>query len=265
MRARARRIAAGLGAAAALLWSAAAPCAFEREWPDARTAALAGCRLPERPPATWLAEFSAGELYGLPEARGYRVRLSRRGQTSLSLVASGFGRDVYGETAAGLTASRGVGGDAWVSLGARALAIAAPGVPARRCVAVDAGCGAVLLGRVALAGRWWNVGLASIGGSPVAAPASVTASLDLRGASIGGTVTLEGGLDPSTSVAFEIEAGPALALRAGTGTNPRRFAAGIGVLAGTSSDGTRRAAVDLACEWHPELGVSTFVSVSVSR
>lgn len=232
------------------------------------------------------AQLSAGELYGLSEARGCLVRTtlaSRLGSATLSI--SQLGGELYRERTLGVALARPVGGAVAVELGGRLFSLGAEGVPERRAIALDAGIASRFLGRIVVAARWRNVGDACIGGSPVSGGATVGTSLALERIYLSAALELERGLGPAFALGCEAEVGEWLRVRGGVALEPGVFGVGLGIGreprsrrlgtgAAPRADGTRRPGggalltwpvVDLAVTWHPDLGGSSFATVSFRR
>lgn len=272
--------AAGPSAAAlAAVFLAVAACvaparaAFELEWPDARQTVMAGCvadaaswlldaRAGPAPAPRWAVVFSGGELFGLPEARGaaldVRLALDR---TRVGLRTGVLGSPLYEERTLGLELERRLSGDLACGLRVRLLGIAAEGCESLWSSAVDVSVARRVTGRFVLAGRFENAGAAEIGGSPVSSSAGLAAGLLLDGVSIEAGVRTEAGLDASPAVALEAAASEWLRVRVSAVTAPATFAVGLGLGREGAAAGSRRPVVDVAWTWHPELGVSSFVSV----
>ena len=215
--------------------------------------------------ARWSFELAAGELYGLREARGWRVTASRSEALSLALEAARFGTELYEERAVGFVVGRAIDDGLSVSVGVRALGLSAAGTDDAWAGSVNAGLCAALLGRLGATARWENIGGAVIGGSPVASTMRLSGALFLEGLLLTTSVLIEGGFDPSPSLAVEFVPASGLSIRAGSGARPGRFTAGCGVFVRRGSSGGRGTSVDVAWEWHPELGVSSHASVSFTR
>jgi hypothetical protein len=275
-------------AAFALIVAAAlspvARAAFESPWPDTRAAGLASFGLPSMVSPSGTASSAASssgvtadegrhvrvrmtgwELYGLSEARALRFAVESVGDPTLGLELSRFGSDVYEEHVVSLGVSRTVTGGATVELRLRALGLAAADIGEEWCAALDAGVGATLLERIQLSCRWDNLGGSSIRGSPVSSVGTVSASLAADRLTLVASALLEAGMEPSTSMGVEFEVVRGLSLRAGTATRPWLFAAGLGVTVPGGVPGFGGCVVDLAWQWHPELGGSSFASLSLCR
>lgn len=263
--------------AVAAVLAAALPAggAFEFSWPDARTASLAGCecasvdfvayrgRDAEREAPQWAFELSAGELFGLRDARGWRMRVSRADALRLALQATRFGSPLYEERTIGLVIGRSVDDALSLDVGARALGLSADGMADTWTGSLDAGLNVVLLGRIDVAARWENVARATMGGSPVPSTMRLSGALTLDGLLLASSVLIESGFDPSPSLAVEFAPAPGFRVRAGSGTRPGRFAAGVGVSVPRGSQRAGGLSFDAAWEWHPELGVSSFATISL--
>ncbi len=268
-----------LASVALLLAPSRAVAAFEVTWPDARSAAMSGCSLDaaedlvdlradgrtgEGSRAQWSARLSGGELFGLPEAAGGAARIEVAfGKTAVALEMDGVGGALYRERSLGLRVGRRTSEDlmAWVAL--RGLGVGARGVPDAWTVGLDTGIARRLLGRIVIAVRFDRLNAPSVGDSPVARTARLTSSLHLDRITLAaGTVWIED-LEPSLALAAEVELADAFRFRAGVGTEPATFSCGLGI--GVRRRSTLRPVVDLAWRWHPELGVSSFASISFHR
>ena len=286
----------GLATLGALLlvvsWLSDAGAAFERGWPRAREAGMAGTsggllesvvlaatqdldgrgspapaggpgRQAREGPTRWDVSFSGGRLYGLSEASGSAARVRARSRsTSVSVGLSRFGSGLYAEHAATILVARPVAADLWGAVRVRGLGIAADGVPGCWSVAGDAALAWRILGRLSLGVAYENLGRSKIGRSTVASSASAGASLVLQGLTLAASITTEPGFTPSLAVGCDGALSSWLRLRSGIATEPGRFTAGLGFGDADFAERSRRPAVDVAWEWHRELGVSTFVTVS---
>lgn len=299
-----------LAAAALAVTPTDAPGAFEFSWPTARAAGLggAGVDLATGPPAAVLPEpdggsegpgaadatappdsasraagpalqrieLSGGELYGLPEARGFLARATvGSGLGSASLTVGQLGGGLYRERAIGVALARPLRRTLVAEVGWRLLSVGARGVPERTAAAVDAALASRVLGRIVIAARWRNVGDARIGESPVSAGASLGASLVLDGVSLAGSLELDPRLGTAVAVGCEATVSEWLRVRAGVALDPGAFGAGIGmgreprgrggVAAKVSADLLTWPVVDLAVTWHPDLGGSSFATITFFR
>ncbi|MBD3349330.1 MAG: hypothetical protein GF400_09085 [Candidatus Eisenbacteria bacterium] len=257
----------------------AAPAAFELPFVDARAAALASYGAPPRigewearaavqsdstsarRSGRWSGRACAFELFGLRELRGCAVEIERSGDTCLSLSAQRFGTDVYAEQTVGGGLSRRLGEAGRAAVSLRALGLSASGLDEQWTCSFDAAAGVRLLNVVDISCRWSNLGHSRIGGSPVSSATALNAALRTGDALLTGSVLIEGGLEPSSSLGCEFVATPVLVLRAGAGSAPGLFAFGVGFSLPEQVPGAGGSVIDLAWQWHPELGVSAFVSL----
>lgn len=263
-----------------LLHAPPAPAAFEISWPDARSAGmltpglvLAGspahvlsraspdsattARLRSGPSIT----LSAGELYGVREAAGWGARATAwfRG-VSVDIEMATLGGELYQERSLGLRAGLDPDPDLHVAARARVLGLSARGVDDLWTVAVDASVARRLIGRVFLGAACENLTNSRIGDSPVASRTGFGAALVLPSVSIRWTLSLEEAFAPSTVLSFEAALTDWLRVRAGARDAPGKLGFGIGVGRGR---GGPWPVIDFACQWHPELGVSSFVSITI--
>jgi len=262
-----------------LLSACPAPAAFEVLWPDARSAGMltpdlvladspglmlsrastdstTSCLRPG-PRVT----VSAGELYGVREATGWGAHATTGfGAVLVGVELSRLGGELYQERSLCLRVGANADPDLSLSVRARGLGIAARGIDDRWTVAVDASVTRRLIGRVFLGAACENLTGARIGDSPVASRTGFGAALVLPLVSIRWTLSLEEAFAPSTVLSFEAALTGWLRVRAGARDAPGKLGFGIGV-------GRRRGGpwpiVDFACQWHPELGVSSFVSITI--
>lgn len=273
--------------------------AFEVSWPSARSAASAGAHLelaaaPEgaaAPPEDATEEradvgvgaaadslsagggpgidevdVSGGELYGLPEARGFRARTALVwGATTAAVTIGQLGGELYRERTIGVALARSLGSRVVVEIGGRVLSVGAPGVSRRSAVAIDAGFTSLLLDRVRLAVLSVNVSDARVGESPICSGTTVGACLALERVRLSASLEIDRGLGAVAAVGCEAAANEFLRIRAGVGIDPPIFACGLGIGAERRGALTSWPVVDLAWQWHPDLGVSCFVSVSLRR
>lgn len=246
---------------------ARALAAFDVPVPPARDAALAmrGRLDSDADDEGWAVGLSGCELFGLRETRAWRAALESRGAPRVSFGASSFGGAVYRERVLSAAVRSKLPGGTAARLGVRALGISALGVREVWSSAIDAVVTVTLLDRLRLSCGWVNVGGSSIGDSPVAQSTSLSASVGAAGLIIVGSVSVEPSLPPSSSLGVELGLAPLLKLRAGAATEPSLFAAGLGI--GVPTSGSRRycCVLDVAWQWNPELGVSTFVTISMLR
>ncbi|MFH1689700.1 MAG: hypothetical protein ABIE42_05615 [Candidatus Eisenbacteria bacterium] len=264
---------------ALLLPACFARAAFEFSWPDARSAGLLtpGLLLVTSPgleptqaspdSATSRAlpglrvTVSAGEFYGVREAAGWGARGSTGfGAVSVGIELSRLGGELYEERSLSVRVGLDADPDLGLSVRVRGLGIAARGIDDRWTAAVDASVTRRLIGRVLLGAACENLTRSWIGDSPVAARAGFGAALVLPSVSIRWTLLFEETFAPSTVLAFEAALTDWLRVRAGARDAPGRLGFGFGVGRGR---GGPWPIVDIAVQWHPELGVSSFVSVTI--
>ncbi len=203
--------------------------------------------------------LSAAEHYGLPEARSFAVgtKLSL-GEGELVLDGSSMGSSLYREQSLRIGWRSTIGEGGTVHLGAHVLGISADGLESRWAVALDPAVLWLLRGRVAVELSLTNATDVSIGDSPVSSRAHGRLALVLDDAVLGLAMESEPGFPPSFSMGLELGATEWFRLRAGGGVEPGRLAVGFGI----GARRLRRPVVDLAWQWHPRLGGSTFVSIS---
>jgi len=265
---------------AVLLHACRARAAFEVSWPDARSAGmltpglvLSGSpghvfsraspdsatmsRLRLRPRVT----VSAGELYGVREAAGWGARATARFRgVSVGIEMATLGGELYQERALGLRAGLDPDPDLHVAARARVLGLSARGVDDLWTMVVDASVTRRLIGRVFLGAACENLTRSRIGDSPVASRTGFGAALVLPSVTIQGTLSLEETFAPAMVLSFEAALTDWLRVRAGARDAPGKLGFGIGV---GRRRGGRWPVVDFACQWHPQLGVSSFVSVTI--
>jgi hypothetical protein len=255
-----------------------ATAAFERPPLGARDAGLAAFaptklgRKPLRAAAPdssrgerhgWTANVSAHELFGLPEARGFGVSLTRHGVVACELEVSSFGSSIYRERSFVVGSTVRTEGGSEVALAARALGLSAVGLDDEWTVAVDAGLDTELIGSVGVGCHLRNLGGAAIRETRLPSTCSVTMRVGGDPLKMIGTTLIEPGFRPALSLGIEAGLTRALAIRAGSSLIPVVFAAGFGVSAPFGSTRGRLVTVDVAWQWHPALGGSSFVSVSL--
>ena len=180
------------------------------------------------------------------------------------MEAARLGSRIYEERTLGLILGRRIDERLSVGLSLRALGVAFAGAEGSWTGSADAEVRLSIRGRFSAWARWENVGRAAIEGSPVASSMRLSGALVLDSMLIASSVLLESGLDPAPSLAIEFTAARVLRLRAGATTSPGTFAAGCGVVLHRESPRFDCVAVDVAWEWHPQLGVSSFASVSLN-
>ncbi len=203
--------------------------------------------------------LSAAEHYGLQEVRSFAVgtRLSL-GDGELVLDGSVMGSSLYREQSLNVGWGTPVGEGGAIRLSAHVMEITAAGLESRWAVALDPAVLWLLRGRVAAELALANATGVSMGDSPVSSSAHGRLALVLDDAVLGLAMESEPGFPYSFSMGLELRASDQFRLRAGGGTEPGRVAVGFGI----GAKRPRRPVVDLAWQWHPRLGGSTFVSIS---
>ncbi len=265
---------------AVLLQACPAPAAFEVSWPDARSAGMLtpgpvlsaspGQVLSRASPDSATTSrlrlrsrvtVSAGELYGVREAAGWGAlaTASFRG-VSVGIEMATLGGELYQERALGLRAGLDPDPDLHVAARARVLGLSARGVDDLWTVALDASVTRRLIGRVFLGAACENLTRSRIGDSPVASRTGFGAALVLPSVLIQWTLSLEETFAPATVLSVEAALTDWLRVRAGARDSPGKLGFGLGV---GRRRGGRWPVVDFACQWHPQLGVSSFVSVTI--
>ena len=265
-----------------LLYPVAASAAFEIEWPDARSAAMltggldltapsllsVGAGAPESEARVRRATLSAGELFGLAEARGWCARVTAPVRAvTVAFDVSNLGGALYHERGAGLSATWLVASDTEVEIGARCLEVGARGESGRWAAVLDAAATRRVLGRVFLGARCSNLTGSEIGGSPLASTSTFGLALKLPGIALQARALMQEGLETTSSLGFEAALSRWLRIRAGASSSPGRVGAGLGIgcteRCGERTGLLSRPTLDLAWQWHPKLGGSSFVSVEV--
>lgn len=246
---------------ALLLPACLARAAFEVSWPDARSAGMLAPGLVLGAPPGLRVTVSAGQLYGVREAAGWGARASTGfGAVSVGIELSRLGSELYEERSLSVRVGLDSDPDLGLSIRARGLGIAARGVDDLWTAAVDACVTRRLIGRIRLSAACENLTRSRIGDSPVAARAGFGAALALPSVSMRWTLLLEETFAPSTVLSLEAALTDWLHVRAGARDSPGRLGFGLGVGRGS---GGPWPTVDIAVQWHPELGVSSFVSVTI--
>ena len=246
-----------------LLCPRPASAAFEISWPDARSAGMLVRGSDLFPPldAGPRVTVSAGELYGISEAAGWSGHASVRfGGVAVGVELATLGSELYRERSLGLEVGMDPDPDLHLVARARVLGLGARGVDDRWAAAADASVTRRLIGRVFLGAACDNLTRSRIGDSPVAARARFGAALLLPSVSLRWTLSFEESFAASTALGFEATLTDWLRVRAGARDAPGKLGFGIGV----GRSGARPwPLIDLAWQWHPELGVSSFVSITM--
>lgn len=264
-----------LAAAVLLLLATAAPAAFERRWPDGRSAATAGidlvlcdrlsrtARESEGVGRRIVVRCSGGELYGLAAARGGALSVEREsGRTVVRGEVSSLGSPLYRETTLGLAVEQCVGSESVVAVGANALGITADGYEGKWAIGIDAAVARRVLGRFDLLASLENLNEPTIGGDIVARTATCGIVLSMDRLTLGLVSEREAGFEASSALLIEADVTPGARVRAGFATAPTVTSIGCG-LGGAPAAPPYIPLVDLALSWHPRLGVSTFVTLTM--
>ena len=268
---RARRSAAWVLAfvfPVALLCACPARSAFEISWPDARSAGMLAPRADlfarphtgARPPGPRVT-VSAGELYGVREAAGWGAHVAARYRgTSVGVELTTLGGELYQERSLGLEVGLDPDPDLHLTAKGRVLGLRARGVDDRWTTAVDLSATRRLIGRVFLGAACENLTRSRIGDSPVVSRTRFGAALVLPSVMLQWTLSFEESFAASTTLGFEAALTDWLRVRAAARDAPGKLGFGIGV-------GRRRGGpwpiIDIAWQWHPELGASSFVSITI--
>jgi hypothetical protein len=204
---------------------------------------------------------SGGELYGVSEAAGWGAHAAARFRgVSVGVELTMLGGELYQERSLGLEVGLDPDPDLHLVVRARVLGLGARGVDDRWAAAADVSVTRRLIGRVFLGAGCDNLTRSRIGDSLVASRARFGAALLLPSVTLRWTLSFEEPFAASTALGFEAALTDWLRVRAGARDAPGKLGFGIGV-------GRPRARpwplIDLAWQWHPELGVSSFVSITM--
>jgi len=246
-----------------LLCASPAPAAFEISWPDARSAGMLvrGADLFPPPDAGPRVTVSAGELYGVREAAGWSAHVAARFRgVAIGVELATLGGELYQERSLGLVVGLDPDPDLHLVARARVLGLGARGVDDRWAAAVDASVTRRLIGRVYLGAACENLTRSRIGDSPLAARARFGAALLLPSVTLRWTLSFEESLPASTALGFEAALTDWLRVRAGARDAPGKLGFGVGI---GRADAHPWPVIDTAWQWHPELGVSSFVSLTM--
>ena len=208
----------------------------------------------------WSLGATSMELYGLPELRGVAVSVSRISPGArVSVGVSSFGCDIYREQTLEVAGTRRWSQDAAVGFRGRALCMAWEGGVPTWTGAVDLSCGCLVHGRLVIGLSVRNVTRAGILSSPVASGVSGDAALVLDRVTVLASVVGAPGFGPSPAVGCELALAPWARIRGGIQTGVPTAACGLCLGGGRRL----RPDVDLAWIWHPVLGSSYSLTVSI--
>ncbi len=262
---------AGLLAAAVLLVVAPYPAgaAFERDIMPASADAVCGAGpaaeiiellIGAERGTRWQLRATSSELYGLAELRSATVSLSRESPgMHLSVHASSFGGRVYREQTVQVAGARRWSEEVAIGLRGRALTLGWAGGSSELAAAVDLAAAWLVHGRLAIGLSVRNVARSAVLSSPVSSRVSGDAALVLDGVMVLASLSGEPGFAPSPAIGCELELAPWARLLAGIRMEPSSAAFGLRL-----GDGrTLRPDVDLAWMWHPVLGSSFSLTVSI--
>jgi hypothetical protein len=175
---------------------------------------------------------------------------------------SSLGGDLYHERDLELSLKWLASADTQLALGLRGLGLGATGVRERWVCVLDAGLLRRVLGRVIAGVRCENLTRSGIGDSPVAAASRFGVAMVLEGIVLEARAVVESGFETSVSLGLEAELTAWSRLRAGAGSAPGRLAFGLGLGRVREDGGSTWPELDVAWQWHPRLGGSSFVSIS---
>ena len=252
----------------ALLCACPARAAFEISWPDARSAGMLAPRADlfahldagVRPPGP-RATVSAGELYGVREAAGWGAHAATRYRgMSIGVELATLGGELYQERSLGLEVGLDPDPDLHLTARTRVLGLRARGVDDRWTTAMDVSATRRLIGRIFLGAACENLTRSRIGDSPVVSRTRFGAALLLPSVTLQWTLSFEGSFAASTALGFEAALTDWLRVRAAARDAPGKLGFGIGV---GRSRGGPWPIIDVAWQWHPELGASSFVSITI--
>jgi len=214
---------------------------------------------PERE-TQWRLRTTSMELHGLPELRGVAVSVSRESSGSwLSIGGASFGGRVLREQTMEVAGTRRWSQDVAIGLRARALCLVWKGGVPEWTGAVDLSAAWLVSGRLVVGLSARNVTRSLILSSPVSSCVSGDAALVLDGVMILASLSGDPGFAPSPAIGCELALASWVRLRAGVRTEPSSTAFGLHLGGGR----TMRPDLDLAWCWHPVLGSSYSLTVSI--
>jgi len=242
--------------------------AFERAWPNAASAGLSidrpwtsvGAGAGRADTSGWRIECSGGELFGLRALRGASIRVERLGRRAgLCLSASRLGDDGLSERTlaldAGFRSSDGTG----LRLRAALCQLAAAGYAPSTALGVDIEAECRITGLLHGRARATNLLGGRTAGAPLPQVLELEVALRTRKTLVVAGARVEEGFEASCHVGAEMTVTSYLVFRAGSRTGREEtLSVGLGL-------GRPRGVVpvvDLAWQWHPALGGSSFASFS---
>ncbi len=250
-----------------------ADAAFERDVgsAEARAACDAGphsqlidlLMRPERG-SRWCLQATSSELYGLAELRCAALALSRESPGAcLCAGVSSLGGRLYREMTVEVMGARRWSEDVAVGLHGRALSLSWEGGATEWSGAADCSAAWLVHGRLVIGLSVRNVAHSSILSSPVASRVSGEAALVLDGMTVLASLSGEPGFAPSPAIGCELPLASWTRVRAGLRAEPASAAFGLSFGRGRTKGRTRWPDLGLAWEWHPVLGVSSSLTVTM--
>lgn len=212
--------------------------------------------------ATRSAMASSGEVFGLRETRWGSVGCAAPiGNAVFAFGATALGGDLYRERTLRVSVAGSCSEDTAIAVGVRGLSIGSNGIDDIWSLAVDAGACRTVLGRILFAARCENLTGSDIGGSPLGSRCGLGVAIELPDVELRLTLSNAGSGETAVTIGCETALTEWLRVRAGACEDPGKFAAGLGLGRVSSRPWP---AVDVAWQWHPELGGSSFASITFS-
>ncbi len=246
-----------------------ADAAFERGVPPSAADAACGAGPPmslvellttASPDPAWSVSVTSSELYGLSELAGTALSVGRRSpRLNLCATATSLGSELYCEQTLDLSASWSRSQTVAFELSTRALNLRWAGEGSEWSGAVDGSAAWLVGGRLVVGLSIRNLASASILTSPIAPRTAAGAALVLDGVTVLASLTGEAGFEPSPALGCELALTEWMRLRGGISAYPSKAALGLRFGSGR----LRRPDVDLAWNWHPVLGMSYSLTVSI--
>jgi len=246
-----------------------ASAVFERDVRSAAVDAVCGAGpaqeltdlLTATEPATqWRLRATSAELYGLSELRGAAVSVSRVSRGSrLSAGWESLGGAVLREQTIEVAGTRRWSQGVCVGLRCRALCLGWEGGTSEWAGAVDLAAAWLVGGRLVIGLSARNITRSLVLSSPVSSGVSGEAALVLDGVTVLASLSGEPGFAPSPAVGCDLALASWVRVRAGIRTEPSSTAFGLCLGGGR----TTWPELDLAWCWHPVLGSSYSLTVSI--